>query len=497
METADLLQIEHVSKRFNTVVALDDVSFSLSPGEVHCIVGENGAGKSTFIKILSGAIRPDCGDIRILDKNYPYLTPALARGLGIQTIYQETTVIPDLSVMENIFMGNEVRVGRLFVDRRRTRQRTLELLSKLSIDIDPDKLVRDLSTAEKQAVQVVRALAKRAKVLIMDEPTAAFGRREIRTLLELVRRLRETGTGVIYISHHLEEVFEIADRVTVLKDGVVVAHHSAAELDRRALVREMVGRDASLFYKRDRSEIGPTVLEVRNFSRGKAVRGVSLELRRGEILGVAGMVGSGRSELARMIYGADRRDSGELFIAGRRVELKSPADGIRSGLCLLPDDRKRDGIFLERDVKDNILIALQNKRGRPFINPFRELAAGEEYSRMLNVKTPSVKQLARYLSGGNQQKVLVARWLCANTRIFIFDEPTRGIDIGAKEEIYTLMVEMVKQGKSILMISSDMPELIAMSDRVVVMRGGGVCATLAGDEISEEAILTHSIGGHE
>ena len=495
MSNLEILKMNNISKTFNTVKALDNVSFSLNEGEIHCIVGENGAGKSTFIKILSGAYGPDGGEILLFGEEYKSLTPSQARGLGIQTIYQETNIIPDMSVMENVFMGIENKKGRAFIDFKRTRKKTKELIKQLNIEINPDAIVRELGVAEKQVVQIIKALAINTKILIMDEPTASFGRKEINVLLDLVRKIKSRGTSIIYISHHLEEVFEIADRVTVLKDGEVVAHHYSKDIDESKLVCEMVGRDASLFYKKEKHKIGEKILEIKNFTRGEKVKEVSLFLRKGEILGIAGMVGSGRSELARLICGADKKDSGELYINNKKVSIANPGDGIKNGICLLPEDRKKDGGLLDRDIKDNILIAAINREGKLFANPKNEESIGDKYVEMLKIKTPSSKQLLKYLSGGNQQKVLVARWLYANTEIFIFDEPTRGIDIGAKEEIYRLMINLVKEGKAIIMISSDMPELIAMSDKVLVMRNGSIQAELEGTKINEETILSHSIGG--
>ena len=495
MSNLEILKMNNISKTFNTVKALNSVSFSLNEGEVHCIVGENGAGKSTFIKILSGAYGPDSGEILLFGEEYKCLTPSQARSLGIQTIYQETNIIPEMSVMENVFLGIENKKGKAFIDFKKTRERTIELIKQLNIKIDPNVIVNKLGVAEKQVVQIVKALATNTRILIMDEPTASFGRKEIEVLLNLVRTIKERGTSIIYISHHLEEVFEIADRVTVLKDGEVVANHCSADISEENLVCEMVGRDASLFYKKEKHEIGEKVLEIKDFKKGKKVKNVSLSLRKGEILGIAGMVGSGRSELARLICGADKRDSGELYVNNRKVKIANPKEGIRNGICLLPEDRKKDGGILDCDIKDNILIAAINRDIKFFINPKNEESIGDKYIKKLMIKTPSPKQLLKYLSGGNQQKVVIAKWLHANTDIFIFDEPTRGIDIGAKEEIYKLMTSLVKSGKAILMISSDMPELIAMSDKVIVMRNGEIQAELQGARINEETILSYSIGG--
>ena len=331
--------------------------------------------------------------------------------------------------------------------------------------------------------------------MIMDEPTASFGRNEISKLLDLVKQIRASGVGVVFISHHLEEVFLIADRITVLKDGIKVACHNAGEVTQDQLIREMVGRDASAFYKKPVHNIGEVVLQVRNYSRHGAVEDVSFDLRQGEILGVAGMVGSGRTELARLIFAADKKDSGELHYRGKKIKVDSPADAIEAGICLIPEDRQRSGLILKRSIKDNIIIAGLNRLRGFLLSGGEEKTVAENYIKLLAIRTPSHNQLVQFLSGGNQQKVVLTKWLFVDADVFIFDEPTRGIDVGAKEEIYNLMTGLAQQGKAIIMISSDMPELIAMSDRIIVMNKGRITTTLQKAEISEENILSSSIGG--
>jgi ABC-type sugar transport system ATPase subunit len=490
-----LLEITNVSKSFPGVKAFSGISFDLFAGEVHCIVGENGAGKSTFIKILSGALRPDEGRITICGAEFAFVTPSIAQQLGIQTIYQETTLVPSLSVAENMFLGSEV-TGRLnFVNFAQARTRTREWLDSLEIDIDPDELVENLGIAERQAVQIAKALLKQARILIMDEPTASFGRNEIARLLNLVKQIRASGVGIVFISHHLDEVFMIADRITVLKDGIKVACHNAGEVTHDQLIREMVGRDASLFYKKPVHHIGEVVLQVKNYRRHGVIDDVSFDLRRGEILGVAGMVGSGRTELARLIFAADNRDVGEIYCKGKRITIDSPDDAIRAGICLIPEDRQRSGLVLKRSIKDNIIIAGLSKLRGALLDGGEEKTIAERFIKRLAIRTPGPNQLVQNLSGGNQQKVVLSKWLFVDADIFIFDEPTRGIDVGAKEEIYHIMTGLAQQGKAIMMISSDMPELIAMSDRIIVMNKGRITATLQKAEISEENILSCSIGG--
>jgi ABC-type sugar transport system ATPase subunit len=492
---AKLLEITNVSKSFPGVQAFSNISFDLFAGEVHCIVGENGAGKSTFIKILSGALRPDEGRINIRGTDFDFVTPPIAQQLGIQTIYQETTLVPSLSIAENMFLGSEVTGKLTFVNSAYARAKTQELLDSLEVDIDPKELVENLGIAERQVVQIAKALMKQARILIMDEPTASFGRSETTKLLNLVKQIRASGVGIIFISHHLEEVFLIADRITVLRDGIKVACHNAGEVTHDQLIREMVGRDASLFYKKPVHKIGEVVLQVKNYSRQGVVEDVSFDLHQGEILGVAGMVGSGRTELARLIFGADNKDSGELYYRGERTKVDSPADAIKTGICLIPEDRQRSGLVLVRSVKDNIIIAGLNRLRGILLNGAEEKTIAEDFIKLLAIRTPSYNQLVQFLSGGNQQKVVLTKWLFVDADVFIFDEPTRGIDVGAKEEIYNLMAGLAQQGKAILMISSDMPELIAMSDRIIVMNKGRITTTLQKAEISEENILSSSIGG--
>jgi ribose transport system ATP-binding protein len=495
MERRILLEVRGCSKSFPGVKAFDKVDFDLYEGEVHCVVGENGAGKSTFIKMLSGALRPDEGQITIAGKQYTHLTPSQAHQLGITTIFQEISLAPEMTVAENIFMGREPLTRLGMINYPRMQREARALLDDLSIPLDVTAFVATLSIPQRQSVQIARAMAREAKVFILDEPTASYSSAEIGNLLELVKGVAARGAGVIYISHHLEEVFSINDRVTVLRDGKKIATHQRDEVTAEKIIGEMVGRDVSLFYSRERVPIDTTqAVEFRNFSGG-AVKDVSLRIHKGEIVGLAGMVGSGRTDLVRLIFGADEKTSGTVWVGGKEIHTGTPSQAIRAGLCLLTEDRQKTGLVLEHSLKWNASLAhMANSPGR-WINERSEAADVRSYVDAINIRTPSIEQEVRFLSGGNQQKVVLAKWLYADSEVLIFDEPTRGIDIGAKAEIYKLMVQLASEGKYVLMVSSDMPELIAMCDRVVVMRKGQVAGEIEREQLSEEAILSYSIGG--
>ncbi len=491
-----LLEVRQCSKSFPGVKAFNKVDFDLYRGEIHCVVGENGAGKTTFIKMLSGALQPDEGTIIIAGKGYSHLNPALAHELGIQTIYQELSLAQDLTVAENIFIGNWPTNRMGLVNYEKLFNQAKILLDNLKIDLDVQALVRTLNVPQKQSVQIAKAMGTEAKIFILDEPTAAYSTNEIDNLLSLVKKCAENGVGVIYISHHLAEVFDIHDRITVLRDGNKIATHGKEEVSSEQIIREMVGRDVSKFYTRDKVDINHAeAIEFQDFSDGISVLGVSFKVYKGEILGLAGMVGSGRTELTRLIFGADSRLSGTTIVEGRKVEINSPREAIYEGFACLTEDRQKTGIILQHSVEWNTMLAHLNNSSGTFINEKLESQNVLHYIHLLDIKTPGIKQIVKNLSGGNQQKVVLAKWLYANAKIIIFDEPTRGIDIGSKEEIYKAMVDLAKQGKYILMISSDMPELIAMCDRIVVMKKGKIAKVLEKEEINEENILTYSIGG--
>jgi len=487
-----ILEMKGISKSFPGVKVFENFNFDLRKGEIHCICGENGAGKSTLIKMLSGAYAPDRGGI-YFDGKKVTLTPHSAMQMGIQTIYQEHTLFPQLDVVENVFVGKEITNG-VVVNRPRMVAKTREVLQYLHSDISPDDIVGNLGSGQQKTVEIAKALIQESKVIILDEPTASFGQTEIEHLLDIVRKLAQSGLSIIYISHHIEEVFKIADRVTVLRDGRKINTYAAEGLTEQVLIRDMVGRDVSLFYHREPVPAGDVMFEVKNLS-GNGVRNASLFVCSGEILGLAGMVGSGRTELAELLFGVKTATAGEFFVKGRKIEMRTPLSAIMHRMCFITEDRQTTGLFLNHALDKNIPIASYTHDRSPLAMPADDARMARQYVDSLRITTPSVFQPVMFLSGGNQQKVVLAKWFATQADIFIFDEPTRGIDVGAKEEIYRFMIDLLKQGKAIIMISSDMPELISMSDRIMVMREGSLVAEIEKDKISEENILKHSIGG--
>jgi len=497
MSDKKLLEITNVSKSFFGVTVFADFDFDVKAGEVHCLCGENGAGKSTFIKILSGAYQPDGGEIVIDGKKVEgKLSPALSMNLGIETIYQEHTLMRNMTVMENLFIGKEITNG-LKIDRRKMSRRTKEILESIGVtNIDPFNVVRNLGPAQQKFVEIAKAFVKEAKIIIMDEPTASFGAHEIDQLLNTVDTLKKSGIGIIYISHHLEEVFRIADRVTVIRDGRKIRTYDSAveKLDEAAIIKDMVGRDASLFYARDEVGIGDVIMEVKNLS-GPGVKDVSFSLRKGEILGFAGLVGAGRTELAEILFGRRKATSGEVFLKGKKITIKTPKNAIEAGMCMVTEDRQHTGLFINQKISLNSIVPQSVKAKKHFISPKYDWIVTKEYINKLRIKCKGPDQKVCYLSGGNQQKIAFCKWFITDGEVYIFDEPTRGVDIGAKEEIYHLMVQLCREGKSILMISSDMPEVIAMSDRVMIMKNGGITAEIQKEELDSETILQYALGG--
>ena len=492
---APLLHVENCSKSFSGTTVLDNVSIELYPGEVHCLVGENGAGKSTFIKILSGAYTPDCGNIYVMGELIKHFEPDVARKHGIQTIYQSQFLMLDLTVAENIYMGEYITSNAGLMDYRKQTEKARELLESMDLDIDPAAALGDLNISDRHSVQIARALAQDAKVLILDEPTASCGKSEKQMLLSIVRRIAKRGIGIIYISHHLDEVLEAADRVTVLRDGKKVSTYPRSEISERKLIKDMVGRETELFYKREKIEKGNEILEIRDFYKEGYLKKTSFKMQRGEILGFTGKVGAGRTELANLIFGAVKKDGGEMFIGDTKVDIHSPNQAIKNGVCLITEDRQRTGLFLDHGVGWNFISAFINKFKGAFIQQQKSDKVLNQYIDVININTKGVKQEVRYLSGGNQQKVVLAKWLHTDADVIIFDEPTKGIDIGAKEDVYKLIIDLARKGKFIIMISSDIPELMAMSDRVIIMKDRSIVADIAHAEISEESILLYSIGG--
>ena len=457
-----LLSVHHITKSYPGVLALDDVSFDVRRGEVHALLGENGAGKSTLIKVLAGAIQPDSGRVEFEGIGYDFLEPRQAKDLGIGIIYQEFNLVPSLTVAENIFLGREMRRGWV-VRKREQNARARELLDMLRVPIDPAAPVRELSVAYRQIVEIAKAVSKNVKLLILDEPSAPLTTQEVDALFDLVRRLKADGVTSIYISHRLEELFEISDRVTVMRDGRYIATLDTRSTTRGELIALEVGRELSdAFPKRGGGrDAGKVVLDVSNLSCGDKLRGVSFSLHRGEILGISGLVGAGRTELARTIFGADPATSGEIRVDGRQAMIGNPSEAIAHGIGLIPEDRKGQGLLLEMAVGENISFATIRKLSRAsVIRRKLEGVTVKSFIDSLRIKTPSSRQRTANLSGGNQQKVVLAKWLAMASRVLIFDEPTRGIDVGAKQEIHRLITDLADAGASILLISSEMPELL-------------------------------------
>ena len=488
-----ILDMKGIWKSYPGVSVFEGFDFDLRRGEIHCICGENGAGKSTLIKILSGAHAPERGTIFFEGRPVENLNPHSSMQMGIQTIYQEHNLFPLLDVVENLYAGNQITNG-LVIDRPTMVRKTREVLEYLHSNVSPFERVGRLSSSEQKVVEIAKALVQEAKVIIFDEPTSSFSQVETDHLFQIIKRLVQNRTSIVYISHHLEEVFRIADRVTVIRDGRKVSTRPIADLTEQTLIRDMVGRDVSLFYQRDRLPIGEEVVfEARHLS-GNGVHDVSFTVRQGEILGIAGMDGSGRTELAELLFGVKRAESGEILVRGRRVRMKTPLSAIQRAMCFITEDRQALGLFLKHSLARNIPIVSYTRTRTPFASPSEDARISQHYINELKIRTPSVSQLVVQLSGGNQQKVVLAKWFASGGEFFIFDEPTRGIDVGAKEEIYRIMVDLLRRGRSIIMISSDMPELLAMSDRIIVMRDGAASALLEKDDITQETVLRHAIG---
>ena len=481
---APLLRLEGIRKEFPGVLAVRDASLDVRAGEVHALVGENGAGKSTLIRIVTGAHQADGGTVELNGSTARWPSPLAAAGAGIAAIYQELDMVPALSVRANLFLAREAaHLG--FIAATEERKRAREVLTRMGVDVDPGVRVGDLEVAQQQLVAIARALLAEARLLVMDEPTAALASGEVERLFGVMRELRGRRIGILFVSHRLDEVMAIADRVTVMRDGATLGTWPACELTRERLVELMVGRPLDQEFPKVHIAPGLEVLVVRNLSGGR-VRDASLSIRAGEVLGIAGLVGAGRTDLARLIFGADPVDRGEILLDGRPVAIRTPRDAIRNGVCLLTEDRKAQGLVLGLSARDN--FALPNlDRWSPWgwVRRGKELSEFERFVAGLRIRVADPAQPARDLSGGNQQKLLLARWLERDSRVLIFDEPTRGIDVGAKHEIYLLINELVARGKAIVMISSDLPEVLGMSDRILVMHGGRVVG-----EIPEAAAAT-------
>jgi rhamnose transport system ATP-binding protein len=487
-------ELRSISKRFAATQALDDVSLELLPGEIHALVGENGAGKSTLVKILAGVHRPDSGAIRLDGEVIEIQGPAHARSLGIAVVHQEPRLFPDLTVAENVFIGH-APAGRLgTIDWRAMRREAAGLFSQLDVRFDLGAPVRGLSMADQQLIEIAKALSVEARVLVLDEPTASLSAHEVERLFAIVRRLRDRGVAVLFVSHRLDEVFALCDRATVFRDGRHVITTATAGLTTADLVRHMVGRAVTLFPKVE-APVGNVLLEVTGLGRVGVFDDVSFSVRAGEIVGFAGLVGAGRTEVARVLFGIDRPDSGAIRLDGAPVSFTSPSAAMHAGVAYLPEDRHQEGLVLDFSVAENVTLPILPRLfPRLFVREATERSIAGEHTGQLNVRMTGVDQLARSLSGGNQQKVVLAKWLASHPRVLILDEPTRGIDIGAKVEVHRIISELAASGLGIILISSDLPEVLAMSDRILVFHEGRITAEIARDRATEERVMFAATG---
>ncbi|HZG84845.1 sugar ABC transporter ATP-binding protein [Paenibacillus sp.] len=495
----NVLEIQRITKKFPGVVALNNVSFGIKKGEVHALVGENGAGKSTLMKILSGVYQPTSGKILLDGKEVTFRDPKEAQNMGISIIHQEFSLIPYLSGVDNIFLGRELTRRGGLLHKAKMRAQADAVLRRLNADIRLDKPVASLSVANQQFIEIAKAVSIETKVLIFDEPTASLTGKEITKLFELIDTLKQSGVTIIYISHHLEEILEICDTLTCLRDGEFVGTRNVRELTKQDIVKMMVGREIENAYPvrpAGGAKDETVVLEVRKLSNAQ-LKDVSFSLRKGEILGVAGLVGSGRTETARALIGADQASEKEVYVGGKKADIQSPTDALAHGICLIPESRKTQGLILDMTVKNNISLPMIKELTHflGLINHNKEESVADQSIKDLLIKTPGSNQKVKHLSGGNQQKVVLAKWLNTGCHIFIFDEPTRGIDIGAKEEIYKLMRQLADRGNSIIMISSELPEVLGMSDRILVMHKGKIMAELSGGTVTEEEVMMYATGG--
>lgn len=494
MDEQVILKTKGIKKYFPGVKALDGVDFELRRGEVHAILGENGAGKSTLIKILTGVYAPDEGSIAIEGKEVKFHSVGDAINHHIAAIHQELCLVPHISAARNIYLGREIKTKLGFMDDKTMDKNAQKLFDSLGMNIDAQKEVASATIAQQQMIEIAKALALNAKILLMDEPTSSLTETEVERLFCTLRALKSNGTSIIYITHRMEELFEISDRISVLRDGQYIGTRTTAETTRDELVSMMVGRTLNDFYIKDSNPEEDILLEIKNLSRKGVFERIDITLRRGEILGLSGMVGSGRTEVARAIMGIDRKDSGEIFLEGKKVDIHRPSDAIKAGITLIPENRKEQGLVLVNSVRFNITLAIL-KEFIHFIryNKRKETGLITEYVDSLKIRTPHLEQLLSNLSGGNQQKVVIAKWLATKPKVLIMDEPTRGVDVAAKAEIYAIMNELARSGVSIIMISSEMPEIINMSDRVAIMREGRLVGVLDKEEIDQERIMSFAI----
>jgi ABC-type sugar transport system ATPase subunit len=483
-------EIKEISKAFPGVQALDCVSMQIFPGEVHGLIGENGSGKSTLAKCLAGVHQPESGEVFFQNRPMVFHNPMEAKIAGVATIYQEFSLVATLTVAENIFLGRYPHTSSGMIDWKAVHEGTRQVLDQLSLNIDSGAIVKGLSAAEQQLVEIAKAISMESSLLIMDEPTAALGLVESRRLMELIRHLRKSGKAIIYISHRLDEVLEIADRVTILKDGKWVATSPITELKMKDVVRMMIGFDIEEHYPKEMNAQPAVCLEVKNLSTDNGVHDVSFTVNVGEVFGLGGMFGSGRTEIARAIYGSDKITAGSIHLYGRPVKFQSPSDAVAAGVGMVPENRTTDGCFFNFEAPQNITLSrLKELLRGPFLNLAFERKVGEDYARRMNIPAGALEKSVRFLSGGNQQKVIIARWLFSQARLLIMDEPTQGIDIGTKLQVYKVINELTANGISIILISSDFPELLAMSDRVAIVRDGRISQIIEGQRVTEYQLI--------
>ena len=495
---AELLRMEGVSKSFPGVQALKDVHFEVQSGEVHALIGENGAGKSTLMKCLTGIYEPEEGTITFKGEPWHVNNPKEAMDKGISIIHQELNLMPALTVAQNIFIGREPRKMSFVLDDKKMRRETLKLMERIDFYLDPDVEVGTLTVAQMQMVEILRSLVVDTDILVLDEPTSSLTSSEVDKLFSIIHGLREAGKGIVYISHRLEEFERIVDKVTILRDGRYINTKLWKETTINDMIASMVGREMTEQFPERHAQIGEVVLEAKNIVRGNVLKDCSMYVRKGEVLGMAGLMGAGRTELARAIYGADKIDSGEIFLNGKKVKIRNPKDAVHYGIAYLSEDRKRDGLLLDQDVSFNTYIAnLEEYSKYGLVQDKQIKKTVGEFVEALSIKTPSLQQLTQFLSGGNQQKVLVARWLCKKSDIIFFDEPTRGIDVGSKYEIYCLINELAENGCAVVMITSEMAEILGMSDRIMVMYEGRVVGELTAEEANQEIVLHMASNTHK
>ncbi|MDK2878929.1 MAG: ribose transport system ATP-binding protein [Thermoanaerobacteraceae bacterium] len=489
----EVLKLINITKSFPGVKALDNVNFTLLKGEVHALVGENGAGKSTLIKIISGVYKKDSGQILLEGKPIEINNPRDAYSRGISTIHQEFNLIPNLNCAQNIYLGRE-RINKFGkVDDKGIYNSTKELFEKIGVNINPEVLIKKLGVAERQLVEICKALSLNAKILIMDEPTAVLSEKETDKLFYIINSLRNQGVSIIYISHRLDELFQIADRATVLRDGRLIRTVKMKDVNKELLTKMMIGRDLSEQYPKDNVKRNVEVFRIENLSIQGTSKKISFKLNKGEILGIYGLVGSGRTELARAIFGLDKIESGEMFLEGKAIKINSPRDSINKGIVLIPEDRKNQGLVLSLTIENNITLPhLKSFSKCGIINKKKIFSTTQKLIEKLNIRPSVPKKITKNLSGGNQQKVVIAKWMYQNCKVFIFDEPTRGVDVGAKVEIYKLINAVANQGAGVIMISSDLPEILGLSDRILVMKEGQIVGEILGKDATEEEVMKYA-----